>query len=254
MHEPYQVRFSDRPAGELPVLTGTAERCYAANTSVRFAAGGDYRLLVTLQGGSPENNACLLRPGRTVLYSFSEYTRLCDICFQGGSVERFFSLPKLPKPSSFTVAQPQQLACFALDAVQVPEGCHAALYRSAQLVRVFSCFPFDEEERGTDNCGKRAMQYIRENYMRPINVNDVACAVGVSRSWLYRCFMDYAEQSPAMYLRDLRLERAKSLLVRTGLTVQEIASAVGYEDPLYFSRVFSEYIGCAPSAYRKRFA
>lgn len=95
------------------------------------------------------------------------------------------------------------------------------------------------------------MQYIRENYMRPISVNDIASAVGVSRSWLYRCFMEYAEQSPAMYLRDIRLQRAKSLLRRTELPVQQIAQAVGYEDPLYFSRVFSDYIGCAPSFYRK---
>lgn len=249
MHEAYERQFSDKPAGDLPVLTGVAERSYAAGTSVRFAAGGEYRLLVTLQPDTADN-ACLLRPGQTVSCTFAADAAVCDICFRG-SAERFFALPQLREPAFFTVPAPKTVSEAAYDAVQVPEGCDAAMYRSAQLLRIFSCFPMKETEDDTEDCGKRAMDFIRENYMYPINVNDIASAVGVSRSWLYRCFMDYAEQSPAMYLRDIRMQRAKSLLQRTDLPVQEIARAVGYEDALYFSRVFSGYFGCAPTVFRK---
>lgn len=245
MHEPYEKRFFDRAPGTLPVMTGVAERSYAAHSEVRFAAGGEYRLLVLL-GEDIENNACLLRPGQTVLLSFKTDTTLCDISYQGGGAEQLFAERK-----TFRVEQPTMIAEAAFEALRVPDGCNASVFRSAQLLRIFSCLPETEPGGEEDGCGKRAMDYIRENYMRPINVNDIAAAVGVSRSWLYRCFMDYAEQSPAMFLRDLRLQRAKSLLQRTSLSVQQIAQAVGYEDPLYFSRVFSEYIGCAPSVYRK---
>lgn len=251
MIEPYERRFSDRSAGELPVLTGAAERFCAAGQAVRFAAGGEYRLLVTLQEQCRADNICLLCPGQTVLFSFEADTRLCDICFQGAAAERILALRQTDTPSFFTAAYPQQIADAACAAVQVPDGGNAALYRSAQLLRIFSCFAEGKADDEADNCGKRAMQYIRENYTRPINVNDIASAVGVSRSWLYRCFMDYAEQSPAMYLRDIRMQRAKSLLQHSDLSVKQIAQAVGYDDQLYFSRVFSGYFGCAPSAYRR---
>lgn len=251
MNGPYEARFADKQMGELPMLTAAAERSCAAKTTVRFAADGEYRLLVTTEGACTVENACLLRPGQTVLCSFSADTVLCDISFQGSGAERFFALPQQSKPAFFTVAQPMTVFAAARDVVQLPDGCNAALYRSSLLLRIFSCFPAAEADREADSCGKRAMQYIRENYMCPINVNDIASAMGVSRSWLYRCFMDYAEQSPAMYLRDVRLQKAKSLLRRTDLPVQEIAKAVGYEDALYFSRVFSDYIGCPPSVYRK---
>ncbi|MCQ2419230.1 MAG: AraC family transcriptional regulator [Clostridia bacterium] len=252
MREPYEIRFHDKPAGALPVLTKVSECCYCANEAVRFAAGGEYRLLVMLEG-QESKNTCLLRPGQTVLFTFPEAASLCDISFQGSESERLFQLPQ-DKPAFFDVGASQMISDAARAAADVPESCSASLYRSAQLLRIFSCFPAAEEETLPDDCGKRAMQFIRENYMRPINVNDIALAVGVSRSWLYRCFMDYTEQSPAMFLRDIRLQRAKSLLQHTSLSVQEIAHAVGYEDPLYFSRTFSDYFGCAPSIYRKNAA
>lgn len=247
----YENQFRDKPVGALPVLTKAAEYRYSSKGTVRFASGGEYRLLLTLSGqGSGENNACLLRPGQTVLFSFSSESVLCDISFLGGEAEQLFCLPQV-NPVYFSLEAAHIVSETAKKAAQVPDGCSASLYRSALLLRILSCFPAGQDDTPEEDCGKRAMQYIRENYMRSINVNDIAAAVGVSRSWLYRCFMDYAEQSPAMYLRDIRLQCAKSLLQRTSLSVQEIALAVGYGDPLYFSRLFSEYVGCAPSVYRK---
>lgn len=247
MQKLYEIQFHDKQAGTLPVLTKVSECRYGAHDSVRFAAGGEYRLLVKESG---ENNACLLRPGQTLQFTFAEALTLCDISFQGSDAERLLHFPQ-EKPALFDIGAVQMVFDAARAAVEVPDGCSEVLHRSAQLLKIFSCFPTAEEKALPDDCGKRAMQYIRENYMRPINVNDIAGAVGVSRSWLYRCFMEYAEQSPAMFLRDIRLQRAKSLLQRTDLSIQEVSLAVGFEDPLYFSRVFSEYVGCAPSVYRK---
>ena len=53
------------------------------------------------------------------------------------------------------------------------------------------------------------------------------------------------------YLRKMRLHRAKKLLGESNLNVSEIAWEVGFHDPKYFSRVFSEEFGVPPSAFRK---
>jgi two-component system response regulator YesN len=50
----------------------------------------------------------------------------------------------------------------------------------------------------------------------------------------------------------VRIKQAKHLLSTTSLTVREVAFAVGYDDPNYFSRLFKEYTGYSPSAWRQQ--
>ena len=57
--------------------------------------------------------------------------------------------------------------------------------------------------------------------------------------------------SPAQYILSLRMVNAQSLLERTTYNIKEISEIVGYENPLYFSRVFKKEIGTSPAQYRK---
>ena len=57
--------------------------------------------------------------------------------------------------------------------------------------------------------------------------------------------------SPAQYILSLRMVNAQSLLERTTYNIKEISEIVGYENPLYFSRVFKKEIGESPAQYRK---
>ena len=57
--------------------------------------------------------------------------------------------------------------------------------------------------------------------------------------------------SPAQYILSLRMVNAQSLLERTTYNIKEISEIVGYENPLYFSRVVKTEIGKSPAQYRK---
>ena len=57
--------------------------------------------------------------------------------------------------------------------------------------------------------------------------------------------------SPAQYILSLRMVNAQSLLERTTYNIKEISEIVGYENPLYFSRVFKKEMGKSPAQYRK---
>ena len=57
--------------------------------------------------------------------------------------------------------------------------------------------------------------------------------------------------SPVQYILSLRMLNAQSLLERTNYSIKEISEIVGYENPLYFSRVFKKEIGKSPAQYRK---
>jgi DNA-binding response OmpR family regulator len=80
---------------------------------------------------------------------------------------------------------------------------------------------------------------------------DMICQLmGMSRNVLHRKMTALTGLSINPYLRALRLQKAKALLLTPELSVAEVAYAVGFEDPKYFSRTFSEEYGVSPSTFR----
>ena len=94
-----------------------------------------------------------------------------------------------------------------------------------------------------------AVKYIQYNYSHDTSIDDIAKAVGVSRSHLYRVFMNTMGQSPIDYLTDYRIREACNLLCNSQLSIAEIAVSVGFFDQFYFSRVFKKAKGVPPSKY-----
>ena len=85
-----------------------------------------------------------------------------------------------------------------------------------------------------------------------ISVDDVAAAAGLSASRLAHLFRAETGQTPQRHLEAARMQRAIELLERTGFPVQQIAGAVGFDSPFYFSQRFKRWTGLSPSAYRDR--
>lgn len=98
----------------------------------------------------------------------------------------------------------------------------------------------------------RALKYIEFNYAYPISLDDISEFVGISRSHLYRIFMKHTNISPNEYLQKYRINEACVLLRNNKFTMSEVASSVGFTDPLYFSRVFKKMRGESPSKYVER--
>jgi len=98
---------------------------------------------------------------------------------------------------------------------------------------------------------QKAIDFIAENYSKPINVTNIAEYVNLSRSRLYRVFMQQIFISPQQYLTEYRIREAIHLLERRKGSVKEIALAVGIEDPLYFSNLFKQVTGKSPKNYMK---
>lgn len=97
---------------------------------------------------------------------------------------------------------------------------------------------------------RKAVEYIASRYSYGISVEEIASYVGVSRSTLFREFREELAISPKEYLDRYRLRRAAWLLENTDLKVSSVATSVGYEGGLYFSRVFRKFTGKTPSEYR----
>lgn len=81
-------------------------------------------------------------------------------------------------------------------------------------------------------------------------VNDLCKEIGMSQPQLYRKIKALTNKSPSAYLRTIRLQKSKALLKDPNLTVSEVAYKVGFSDPSYFSKTFSEAFGYPPSEKR----
>ncbi|MGM9625886.1 MAG: helix-turn-helix domain-containing protein [Eubacteriales bacterium] len=109
-------------------------------------------------------------------------------------------------------------------------------------------------ERGKSSARRiyTSLSYLHENLSKPLEIGTLAAMehLGVSR---YRMlFREVTGMSPVAYITGLRVRRAAELLSQTNLPMADIALSVGYEDPLYFSRVFRAGMHMSPAAYRKQ--
>jgi transcriptional regulator GlxA family with amidase domain len=98
----------------------------------------------------------------------------------------------------------------------------------------------------------QSIAYMRENVDRPLQAAALAAQAHVSVSHYFALFKQQTGCTPIDYFIQLRMQRACILLRDTSLSVKEVAAALGYEDPFYFSRVFKLVNSVAPSYYRTK--
>ncbi|BBY92996.1 AraC family transcriptional regulator [Mycobacterium gallinarum] len=98
-----------------------------------------------------------------------------------------------------------------------------------------------------------AMSYTKA-HLASVSADEVSRAVSVSERTLRRLFQDKLGLSWRTYLLHARMLRAMALLAAPGQSVQETASAVGFDSLSSFTRAFAQFSGETPSGYRKRVA
>lgn len=96
-----------------------------------------------------------------------------------------------------------------------------------------------------------AREYIDQNYKRDLTLGEMAEYAGLSQSYFSTLFKKELGKNFAEYLYELRIERAKELLLHSDDAVYEISEAAGFKDHAYFSRLFKSKTGESPGEYRK---
>jgi AraC family L-rhamnose operon regulatory protein RhaS len=99
----------------------------------------------------------------------------------------------------------------------------------------------------------RAMAFLEETYREKIQLNDIADAACVSSRHISRLFQTMLNTSPFEYLNNIRLQKARSLLSQSTISISEISDQCGFSDSNYFSRVFKDQEGISPRIYRNSF-
>lgn len=240
---------TDRPFGRRDY-----QLLYIAKGKGYFSFDGKLRTL-------GEGSMILYRPDEPQHYYYhaADRTEVYWVHFTGrdaGSLLKYYALPDTD--NVFTAGTSPDLQWLYRQMIQELQLCRQnyeellALILRHLFIVVNRCLTEGSRDTGMLDEIERATHYFNENYRRQINIEEYAAARHMSVCWFIRSFRQTVKQTPMQYILSLRMANAQSLLESTQYNITEVAAAVGYDDPLYFSRLFRRHTGFSPTKYRER--
>ncbi|MBM7047035.1 MULTISPECIES: AraC family transcriptional regulator [Rhizobium] len=98
---------------------------------------------------------------------------------------------------------------------------------------------------------RRAVDYIEENCVRNIRLEELASLTGLSQSHFSHAFKASTGLPPHQWQTQARLERAKHLLLKNEMPLTTVAVETGFADQAHFTRVFRKNVGAAPASWKR---
>lgn len=97
----------------------------------------------------------------------------------------------------------------------------------------------------------KCVDYIKNNYDSKICLDDIASKANVSVSYMHKLFKKSFNKTPLEYLTEMRIQKAKYLLVSTNMKIVDISEKTGFESTANFYIAFKAKVGMSPSSFRK---
>ena len=235
----------------------------------------DYQLLYIAAGkgefyfkGSKEptivtkGNMILFRPGEPQVYYYYavDKTEVYWVHFTGWKVEEYLERYELPHHENvfYTGVTPdypwiynQMIRELQLQRVNYEDMI--SLYMHHIFITINRYIKERRETKNdTINDIERAAHYFKDNYNKQISIEQYAEEHLMSVNWFIHSFKSVMKMSPMQYIISLRIAMAKGYLENSTKNIAEISNEVGYENALYFSRLFRKYTGMTPTEYRKK--
>ncbi len=206
-----------------------------------------------------EGDMFFIAPGQLVSYRADQQDpwAYCWVGFNGTDARRLVTMAGLSMQEPVLHSpDPERTSRLLLRIAEVSGNTAASDAEMAGYLYLFLAHLIGLNDRHTANDPHQeyvanALRFIQYNYASDIGVSDIAHYVGISRSQLYRAFLQDFGVSPHSYLQKYRINEACSLLRNAGISIAEVAGSVGFNDPLYFSRVFKSIKQCTPSEYQR---
>lgn len=128
-------------------------------------------------------------------------------------------------------------------------------YANLCLYHFIACFLFSHKRaelayKKPGDVADTAIEYMKKNISDRFTVSDLAARFNLSSSHFYSLFRAKTGHPPMDYFIQLKMQRACQLLELPNIKIKEVATRIGYDDPYYFSRIFTKTMGVSPQAYK----
>ena len=234
----------------------------------------DYQLIYVAAGKgyfyfNNEDEAEVVTPGHMVLfrpkevqkyeYYCADQTEVFWVHFTGSDVKKLLAESDIPSFGHVFYAgqlpEYRQIFSKIIEELQVCKNHYSEmlnlLLRQLFILLGRQFIDHKKINRYAQNEIDIALKYFNEHYNHDISIEEYAESRHMSTCWFIRNFKLYTEVTPMQYILAARIANAQNLLDKTALNITEISNIVGYENPLYFSRLFKKQTGMSPSEYRK---
>lgn len=232
----------------------------------------DYQLLYIAEGRAPfffGNETRIVSKGEMVLFrpyepqSYFYYPKdQCEaywVHFTGGEVENILDRYHIPHECIFRAGVYPEYVRIYEEMIRELQLCRKGYPELLPLLLTQLLLLTDRHRGEGKKTGsaviseiEAAARYFNEHYNRDISVEEYAASVHMSTCWFIRRFKQVLKITPMQYILSLRITNAKALLETKDMSVKEISHAVGFSNPLYFSRIFTKTVGISPTEYREK--
>lgn len=138
------------------------------------------------------------------------------------------------------------------DELYCKETTEEICYWTKKVVNIYSEEVRKAQNKDNFQAAYAAAEYIRSHFKEKISVHNIGDKVHLSDSYLSHIFSETFGRTITEYLTSVRIDYAKTLLTKPGLSISDVALDSGFEDVSYFSRVFKKSEGITPRDYKKR--
>jgi AraC-like DNA-binding protein len=240
--------------------------------TIRASGRRDYQLLYVAEGSAHfviKGTNYDVSKGGIVLYKPEEPQnydyKLLDkpdiywIHFTGRKVEQFLETLELCEENPMQLQNSDELPeLFEKIITELRMGKYLnaemteAHFRQLMITISRSSHIEDTTKQPYNSLFDEVINHFNRDYQNNINIAEYAANQHISCSWFIREFKKYTGYSPKQYITNLRIQHAKELLNNRYLSVNDVSMLVGYENQLYFSRIFRKNTGMSPSEYRDK--
>lgn len=252
----YRVHTSSAISTERPNGRGDYQLLYISEGKAHFYFDGKERII-------NKGNMILFRPGETQIYYYyaSEKPEAYWVHFTGYDVNNILDYYQMPKGENvfFTGTSPDYQWLFRqmIQELQLRRVNYAD-FLTMILRHIFLMINRYLKEGQTASSDvineiEKATHYFNENYNKQIIIEKYAEKCHMSSCWFINNFKKITKVTPMQYIVSLRITNAINLIENTDYNITEIANAVGYDNSLYFSRLFHKHTGMSPSEYKKKY-
>ena len=253
----------------------------ARGTSKRPSGRTDYQIIYIVSGkvhftfdgqeyALPEGNLVLYRPGEPQFYTryAADKPESYWMHFSGNNVDGILKECNMSKGNIFNIGVHPEITTLFSQIISELQHREKGFSKIAALhleniFRLTSRYLADTieapDEEVIDNSPQTnihhemslAAAYFNENYMNDINLEEYARSHNMSATTFIKKFKKWIGSTPTQHIISARIASAQLLLENTDYDISQISELVGYEDSLYFSRLFSKRVGMSPMKWRK---
>lgn len=225
---------------------------------IYIAKGKGYFILDGKEKIIKEGNIILYRPGQIQQYSYSykDQPEIYWIHFTGHAIESYLKELKFGDNQIYEVGfntEYIKLWNKIIAEIQVKRLCYESIVEGIliQLLGTMGRSIYEETQNTTTGYIQQIIEEIHKSNYNPLMIKDYAKQCNMSVCWFINSFKQFTGMTPQQYIIQMKVNKAKGLLMETQLNIGEIADLLGFQNAFYFSRVFKKATGVSPKEWRK---